>query len=245
MRDSWDWEEIKGAPLGGWTGPTRPLPPPRFPRRLLRQGFLAGLLWLAITLLFRLDSPVVQPVQLGLRHYLADPAADYTPAVTRLVRAGLWLDAYDRWVFHSFKPGTDAIPATASPALPAMALPLSGQITRPYGRMVAADQQYYFHNGIDIQAPGGSPVRAALAGKVIRVGEDPVLGLTVAIDHGRGLVTVYGTLGQVKVTGEQAVARGSVIATLAPGKTAQLHFEIRQDGQPVDPTTLLSAPGQI
>ncbi|CEP67045.1 Duplicated hybrid motif [Moorella glycerini] len=244
MRDSWDWEEIKGAPLGSWPGPGRALPPPRFPRRWLRQGIFAGLLWLALTILFRLDSPVVQPLQLGLRHYLADPAADYTQAVAQLVRSGMWLDAYDRWVFHSFTPGAGAVPVTASPALPAMAVPLSGNISRPYGWMVAAGQQY-FHNGIDIQAPGGSTVRAALAGKVIRAGEDPALGLVVEIDHGRGLVTVYGTLGQVKVSQGQAVEKGSVIATLAQGPVAQLHFEVRQDGRPVDPTTLLTAPGKM
>jgi len=244
VRDSWDWEEVKGAPLGGWAGPGRTVPPSRFRRRWLRQGIIAGLLWLAITILFRLDGPVVQPLQMGLRHYLADPAADFTPAVAQLVRSGMWLDAYDRWVFHFFKPGAEAVPVTAGQALPAMAVPLSGDISRPYGWMVA-DGQQYFHNGIDIQAPGGSTVRAALAGKVIRTGEDPVLGLVVEIDHGRGLVTVYGTLGQVKVSQGQAVEKGNVIATLAQGPVAQLHFEVRQDGRPVDPTALLTPPGKM
>jgi murein DD-endopeptidase MepM/ murein hydrolase activator NlpD len=210
----------------------------------LRQGILAGLLWLALTILFRLDGAVVRPLQTSLRHYLADPAADYTPAVAELVRSGMWLDAYDRWVFHSFPPRDGAVAVTASPALPAMAVPLSGNISRPYGWMVAAGQRY-FHNGIDIQAAGGAAVRAALAGKVIRAGEDPALGLVVEIDHGRGLVTVYGTLGQVKVSPGQVVEKGSVIATLAGGAVAQLHFEVRQDGRPVDPTTLLTAPDKL
>lgn len=246
VRDNWDWEEIKGAPLGsGWPGPGRPLPPPRFPRRMLRQGIIAGLLWLALTFVFRLDGPIVQPLQVGLRHYLADPAADYTPAIAGLVRSGMWLDAYDRWVFHSFKPGPGAVPATATTDLGAMAVPVSGDVSLPYGPMSAADGQQYFHNGIDIQAPGGSTVRAALAGRVIRVGEDPVLGKVVEIDHGRGLLTIYGTLGQAKVSQGQTVEKGEVIATLASGKVARLHFEIRQDGRPVDPAIVLAAPGKV
>ncbi len=245
MRDSWDWEEIKGAPLGGWQGPARPLPPPRFPRRMMRQVIITGLLWLGFTLFFRLDGPAVQPLQVGLRHYLADPAADYTPVLVGMVRSGMWLDAYDRWVFHSFNPGAGAVPVTAPVDLPAMAIPVSGDVSRPYGPLTGSDGQQYFHNGIDIQAAGGSGVRAALAGKVIRVGEDPVLGLVVEIDHGNNLITLYGTLGQARVQAGQTVEKGSVIATLAAGRVAQLHFEVRQDGRALDPATLFALPAQL
>ncbi|BCV20468.1 M23 family metallopeptidase [Moorella sp. Hama-1] len=245
MRDNWDWEDIKGEPLGGWSGPGRSLPPSRLPRRWLRQAVIAGLLWLGITMLFRLDAPGARQLQVGLRHYLADPAADYTAVVAGVVRSGMWMDAYDRWVFHALKPGDSALPVTANPARPVMALPLSGKISRPYGQVGTGSEQQYFHNGIDIQAPGGTAVRAALDGRVVRVGQDPLLGQVVEIDHGRGLTTVYGTLGKVQVTRDQEVSRGSVIATLAGGKTAQLHFEVRQDGRAVDPGPYLENPAQI
>ncbi|OIQ08602.1 stage II sporulation protein Q [Moorella thermoacetica] len=244
MRDNWDWEEIKGEPLGGWSGPARTLPPSRYPRRWLRQAVVAGLLWLGITLLFRLEGPGVQQLQVGLRHYLADPTADYTAVVASAVRSGMWMDAYDRWVFHTLKNPAAAVPTTANPSRVVMALPLSGQITRPYGRL-EEDNQQYFHNGIDIRADGETAVRAALDGRVVRVGEDPVLGLVVEIDHGQGLVTVYGTLGQVKVTRGQEVSRGTVIATLTAGRSARLHFEVRQDGQAVDPAPYLGAQDKI
>ncbi|MGI9861583.1 M23 family metallopeptidase [Moorella naiadis] len=244
MRDNWDWEDIKGEPLGGWSGPGRSLPPSRLPRRWLRQAVIAGLLWLGITILFRLDAPGARQLQVGLRHYLADPAADYTTVVAGVVRSSMWMDAYDRWVFHALQPRGNAVPVTANPARPVLALPLSGQISRPYGQVSNGSQQY-FHNGIDIQAPGGTTVRAALDGRVVRVGQDPLLGQVVEIDHGRGLTTVYGTLGRVKVTRGQEVARGAVIATLAGGKTAQLHFEVRQDGRAVDPGPYLENPAKI
>nr|WP_277998964.1 M23 family metallopeptidase [Moorella sulfitireducens] len=154
----------------------------------------------------------------------------------------MWLDAYDRWVFHFL--GNGAVPVTSGEALPALAVPLSGEVSRPYG-WVTEDGRQYFHNGIDIQTAGGSTVRAALAGKVIRAGEDPVLGLVVEIDHGRGLVTVYGTLGDTRVTPGQVVERGDVIAVLARGEKAQLHFEVRRDGQGVDPALMLTSQDKI
>ncbi|PRR74979.1 murein hydrolase activator EnvC family protein [Neomoorella humiferrea] len=244
MRDNWDWEEVKGAPLGGCKGPGRTLPPAKRRSRLLRQGIAAGLIWLAVTLLFRLDDPWARPLKTGLRHYLADPAADFTPVLAQAVRSTMWLDAYDRWVFHFLRQEGNAVSATAGATSPAMAVPLAGNIVQKYGPVVIEGRQY-FHNGIDIQAAGGAEVRAALAGKVIRTGPDPVLGLVVELDHGGGMVTLYGTLGQVKVTPGQAVEKGEVIAVLAPDPAARLHFEVRRDGRPVDPEALLNFPSQI
>ncbi|NLW07747.1 MAG: M23 family metallopeptidase [Clostridia bacterium] len=240
MRNEWDWEDIKGAPLG-WTGPERNLPPLKFPRLWLRQGLIATALFVAITLIFRLDGYAARQLQLGLSHYLTEPAADYTAAVTETVRSAMWLDAYDRWVYHTFNAGPETVPVSSMASL---ALPLSGTISRPYGPVIV-DGQQYFHAGIDIVAPGGSGVQAALAGRVIRNAEDPLLGKVVEIDHGQGLVTVYGTLGQVQVDSGQVVARGELIATLAGGREAQLHFEVRQNGQAVDPAPLFTTGDKI
>ena len=243
MRNNWDWEEIKGAPLG-WSGPERTLPSPKFPRVWLRQGLIAAVLFLVITFIFRFDGLGARKLQLGLRHYLTEPAADYTAVLADTVRSAMWLDTYNRWVFHSFNPEPVAVPASTTPATPLMALPLSGNISRPYGPVVVNEQQY-FHQGIDIQAPGGTAVQAVLTGRVIRTGDDPALGRVVEIEHGQGLITVYGTLGQVKVNKNQVVERGTVIAILAASKAAQLHFEVRQNGQAVDPTSYLTTPGKL
>jgi murein DD-endopeptidase MepM/ murein hydrolase activator NlpD len=67
----------------------------------------------------------------------------------------------------------------------------------------------------------------------------------VEIDHGNNLITLYGTLGQARVQAGQTVEKGSVIATLAAGRVAQLHFEVRQDGRALDPATLFALPAQL
>ncbi len=243
VRNNWDWEDIKGTPLG-WTGPERILSPIKFSRLWLRQGLIAAALFLLFTFIFRFDGFTAQRLQLGLRHYFTEPTADYTTALVKTVGSAMWLDTYDRWVFHDFNPEMAVVPAGLEQVKPLMTLPLSGTISRPYGLLVI-DGQQYFHQGIDIRAPGGTAVQAILAGRVIRDGNDPILGKVIEIDHGRNLVSVYGILGSVKVHRDQVVERGETIATLAAGKVAQLHFEIRQNGKAIDPEIFLTSPGKI
>jgi murein DD-endopeptidase MepM/ murein hydrolase activator NlpD len=100
-----------------------------------------------------------------------------------------------------------------------------------------------FHRGVDIAAPAGSPVRAALDGKVAVVAEDPVLGLYVLIRHQIGYSTVYGHLQQALVKPGAAVARGQRIGLVgSSGKATgpHLHFEVRKSGRPINTTGLLS-----
>ena len=100
-----------------------------------------------------------------------------------------------------------------------------------------------FHRGVDIAAPAGSPVRAALDGKVTMVAEDPVLGLYVMVRHQIGYSTVYGHLQQALVRPGAAVARGQRIGLVgSSGKATgpHLHFEVRKSGRPINTTGLLS-----
>ncbi|SMB92811.1 Peptidase family M23 [Thermanaeromonas toyohensis ToBE] len=249
MRHNWDWEEIKGAPLGGVTGPGRSLPPTRFFRQFLKQALAAGLIFLALTIVFRLEGPGATRLQTALRYYLRDTASDKTKAVATLLQEGLWLDTFDRWVFHGLKPWNEAMPAykpgDKDRELPVMTLPVSGEIIKPYGWVAEKGKPSSFHPGIDIKAKGEAPVKAALDGRVVRAGEDPVLVQVVEVDHGGGLVTVYGTLGKVYVQPGQVVRQGDTLGVLAPGPAVQLHFEVRQDGRPVDPLLFLLPAGQI
>ncbi|MGI9950865.1 M23 family metallopeptidase [Moorellaceae bacterium AZ2] len=244
MRYDWDWDEFKGAPLGEFKGPGRPLPPSRFSRQLLKQTLAAGLLFLAITLIFRLEGEGADQLQTALRYYLRDPSSDQTWQVAQVMRNALWLDTFDRWVFHGFRPEQASLPAFKSQEqrdYPRMAVPVSGEIIKPYGWLpVKEGQPQQLHSGIDIKAKGDIPVRAAMDGRVIRAGEDPVLVQVVEIDHGGGLVTVYGTLGKIYVRPGQTVRQGDTIAVLASGPAVQLHFEVRENGQAVDPLPYLA-----
>jgi murein DD-endopeptidase MepM/ murein hydrolase activator NlpD len=101
------------------------------------------------------------------------------------------------------------------------------------------------HPGLDIAVPEGTWVRAAGAGVVLDVGEDPVYGRFVTLDHGGGLVTLYGHASRTFVMRGEQIRRNEVIAL--SGNTGRstaphLHFEIRRDGEPLDPTTFVLPP---
>ena len=99
-----------------------------------------------------------------------------------------------------------------------------------------------FHTGYDILASYGTNVIAAEAGTVIYASWMNGYGYTVMIDHGGGLVTLYGHNSSLVASVGQTVSRGSVIAHV--GSTGNstgnhCHFEVRLNGSPVSPSTYL------
>ena len=99
------------------------------------------------------------------------------------------------------------------------------------------------NDGIDISVPEGTPVKAAENGVVIYAGDGlKEFGNTVLVRHENGLVTVYGHASSIKVQRGQKVKRGDEIALSGmSGSTDQpkLHFEVRKNSSPVDPSTYL------
>nr|WP_279380069.1 M23 family metallopeptidase [Sporosalibacterium faouarense] len=94
------------------------------------------------------------------------------------------------------------------------------------------------HTGIDIGVPIGTPNKAADGGKVIFAGWKGSYGELVIIDHENGYQTYYGHNSVIKVKEGELVYRGQVIALSgATGRVTgpNLHFEVRKNGQPVDP----------
>jgi murein DD-endopeptidase MepM/ murein hydrolase activator NlpD len=95
-----------------------------------------------------------------------------------------------------------------------------------------------FHSGIDFGASYGSTVRAAEGGRVIFAGWYGGYGHAVIINHGNSITTLYGHTSKVYVKEGQTVQAGDAIA--AVGSTGlstgpHLHFEVRKNGEPVDP----------
>jgi murein DD-endopeptidase MepM/ murein hydrolase activator NlpD len=98
-------------------------------------------------------------------------------------------------------------------------------------------------DGIDIQVPEGTAIKAAENGVVIYAGDGlKDFGNTVLVRHENGLVTVYGHASALNVKRGQKVKRGEQLATSGmSGEATQpkLHFEVRKDSAPVDPSKYL------
>jgi lipoprotein NlpD len=98
------------------------------------------------------------------------------------------------------------------------------------------------HDGIDLAAPTGSPVKAAADGTVLYAGEQRGYGRIVIVQHESQLVTLYAHNNELRVQAGQKVQGGQVIATVGEsGRTTgpHLHFEVRKAGVPVNPLDYL------
>ena len=100
-----------------------------------------------------------------------------------------------------------------------------------------------FHNGVDMAAPGGSPILAAYDGKVVAAAYNASMGNYIMINHGGGLYTIYMHASALYVSTGETVTRGQKIA--AVGTTGRstgnhLHFSVRKDGAYVSPWNYLS-----
>jgi murein DD-endopeptidase MepM/ murein hydrolase activator NlpD len=131
-----------------------------------------------------------------------------------------------------------AVAAATAPAgktAARFAWPLEGTVRRGWKSNRAADH----HDGIDIVAPRGTPVRAAATGTVLFAGlEKEQFGNLVVVDHGDGWNTAYGFLSRVTVKQGSRVAAGERVGLVGDTGRArgnELHFEVRQDGAPIDP----------
>ena len=104
----------------------------------------------------------------------------------------------------------------------------------------------HFHTGIDFAAPLGTPVRSVAEGRVEFAGTQKGYGNVVYIEHGNGRrTTVYAHLSRIDVREGQSVMRGETIGAVGNSGTAtgaHLHFEVRENGRPIDPSLLAYLP---
>ena len=106
--------------------------------------------------------------------------------------------------------------------------------------------EWSFHTGLDIAAEKGTPIRAALKGRVTKIGEDSRAGKYVFITHSDGFVTFYCHCSEILVEENMNINRGETIARV--GSTGwstgpHLHFEIRRDGIRLNPLWALEDDG--
>jgi murein DD-endopeptidase MepM/ murein hydrolase activator NlpD len=120
-----------------------------------------------------------------------------------------------------------------TPSSSGLIWPVSGPVTSPFGYRWGR-----LHAGIDIGVPYGTPIHAAASGTVVLAGWNGGYGNYTCIDHGGGMATCYAHQSSYAVSSGAQVSQGQVIGYV--GSTghsfgAHLHFEVRINGNPVDP----------
>jgi murein DD-endopeptidase MepM/ murein hydrolase activator NlpD len=131
----------------------------------------------------------------------------------------------------------------AGPAGLDLLQPVEGRRSGTFGlRRVINGAARNPHNGMDIAAPTGTPVAAAIAGRVIDAGDYLFLGRTLVLDHGQGLLTLYAHLNAIHAAPGESVAAGATIGEV--GMTGRvtgphLHFSVYLNAVSVDPEIFL------
>ncbi|NOY10090.1 MAG: M23 family metallopeptidase [Spirochaetes bacterium] len=121
--------------------------------------------------------------------------------------------------------------------------PVRGVVSSGYGfRKDPFNGKIRFHRGIDIAAPIGTYVHAAMDGRIIAVGHDSILGNYILIKHPAGFSTLYGHLSRILAVRGKTVRKGEIIGRV--GQTGRatgphLHFEIRRLGRTTNPEGMI------
>ena len=117
--------------------------------------------------------------------------------------------------------------------------PLEGRVASSFGeRQDPINGEGAFHSGIDIDAPAGTPIRAAADGDVTEAAMNAGYGREIMLEHGHDVVTLYGHLSAIAVVVGQHVIRGQVIGYVGQSGRAtgpHLHYEVRVHKVPVNP----------
>lgn len=124
-----------------------------------------------------------------------------------------------------------------------LAYPVEGRITSTFGpRIQPITKQEAFHNGMDIAAATGTPIKAPAGGTVLAAEFRKGYGNLMIIDHGNGYVTRYGQMDSFSVKPGDHVISGQEIGKVGQSGQAtgpHLHFEVLQNDENLDPQSFL------
>ena len=117
------------------------------------------------------------------------------------------------------------------------------KITSPFGvRKHPVTGEDYYHNGIDIASPTGSDIFATEEGEVIYSDWLESYGKIIILEHSDGYQSLYAHCNSLLVEAGDTVEKNQVIATVGTTGNStgpHVHFEIRKDGEAIDPVTLI------
>ncbi len=139
--------------------------------------------------------------------------------------------------------------AVEEPAL-VYAMPLEGEVVNPYsgGELVKniTLKEWRTHDGADLAAAEGTPVKAIADGTVVELEEDPLWGVCLAVSHSDGTVSYYmGISANVEVSVDDAVTVGQTLgyvgntAQIEIGQESHLHLGLRSGEEWVDPISYI------
>jgi murein DD-endopeptidase MepM/ murein hydrolase activator NlpD len=121
--------------------------------------------------------------------------------------------------------------------------PISGYITSHYGyRNSPFTGVRQFHSGIDIGAVSGTPIKAAMSGRVIVAGWSDIYGNYVVVSHHSGYRTLYGHMSLIRAKSGQYVSTGQRIGDVGStglSTNPHLHFTVYKNGVTVNPRALI------
>ena len=121
--------------------------------------------------------------------------------------------------------------------------PIKGRLTSPFGyRRDPFTGKRSFHTGIDLAAPKGTPIKAALDGTVSVVGISRIYGNYIIISHGNGYQSMYGHMQSVNVKRGAYLNQGSIIGGVGnSGRSTgpHVHFSLYKNGTLINPLTML------
>jgi len=176
------------------------------------------------------DDVNAQNLKMSVDQFYALRAQAMSGRVTRALEGGLTPNFAGDWTQFADAPSL---------------WPVQGRLGSSFGqREDPINGEGAFHSGIDIDAPMGTPVRAAGDGEVTGSNMGAGYGRQVVLNHGHNLETVYGHLSSIAVVPGQHVTRGEVIGYVGMTGRAtgpHLHYEVRVGNVPVNPHKYLRA----
>lgn len=152
----------------------------------------------------------------------------------------------------SKEPSGNSGTSVIDPVKPVIYIPADGTLLKEYSMDIPVFSltmnDYRVHTGIDISAPIGAAVVAVTDGTILDIYSDPMMGMTVAVDHGEGLISYYKNLSAIIPEGIAkgvTVKAGTIIGAVGDtslvelADTEHLHFEMTKDGKHLDPAGYL------
>lgn len=190
-------------------------------------------------------SPSAKPAESGKPTSATNPEVPAIPEATARPAE----PAHPESHVPDSKSGKTLVKASAAAALNCV-WPVSGGVVSAFSK----DELQYdktlddwrVHTGLDLEAPLGSKVVAMAPGTVDDIYVDELAGVTVLVNHGNDVFSVYSNLkAEPRVAIGQQVKAGELIgavgntSTVEASEPSHLHFEVIESGEQIDPTTIL------